>query len=66
MEIVAACPRCGSREVLTIVDGTPGLELAKESIAGEMALGGSVVSPDVPDRLCQSCGHEWHVGEAEA
>jgi hypothetical protein len=58
------CPRCGSRDVLPIVYGLPGPELTEESIAGRVALGGCLVGPESPDRMCQNCRHKWLEDEA--
>ncbi len=59
METNTTCPRCGSQAVLPIVYGYPGPELTEESIAGEVALGGCMVGPDSPDRLCRNCSYRW-------
>ena len=62
METSTTCPRCGSGDVLPIMYGMPGPEMTEESLAGRVALGGCVVFPDAPDRLCQNCGHDWREG----
>ncbi len=59
MENPPRCPRCHSDEVLPIVYGLPGPELTEASLAGRVALGGCVLFPDAPDRLCRSCRHRW-------
>ncbi len=63
METTTTCPGCGSEDVVTIVYGLPGRELVEESLAGRVALGGCVLFPDAPDRLCRDCHHQWRVDE---
>ena len=65
METTATrCPRCGSEDVLPIVYGYPGPELAEESIAGKVKLGGCLVGPDSPEFYCKACRHEWRTSPA--
>jgi hypothetical protein len=59
METSATCPRCGSGNVRPILYGMPGPEMTEDSMAGKVALGGCVVFPEAPDRLCRNCGHDW-------
>ncbi len=59
MENPPTCPRCHSDEVVPIVYGLPGPELAEESRAGRVALGGCVIFPEAPDWRCVACGHDW-------
>jgi predicted Zn-ribbon and HTH transcriptional regulator len=66
METPATCPRCGSGDVLPIVYGMPGSEMTEESLVGKVALGGCVVFPGAPDRLCRNCGHDWRTDEASS
>ncbi len=63
METTTTCPGCGSEDVLPIVYGMPGPSLTEESLAGRVALGGCVLFPDAPDRLCRDCHHQWRVDE---
>jgi len=63
METSTTCPRCHSDKVLPILYGMPGPEMTQESIAGRVALGGCVIFPDFPDRLCNNCGHDWREEE---
>ena len=49
--------------MLPILYGMPGPEMTQESIAGRVALGGCVIFPDFPDRLCNNCGHDWREEE---
>ena len=44
---------------MRIVYGMPSPEMVEESIAGRVALGGSVMWPEAPDWRCVVCGHEW-------
>ena len=62
METATTCPRCGSGDVLPIMYGMPGPEMTRDSLAGRVALGGCVLVPDAPDRLCQNCRHRWREG----
>ena len=66
METSKTCPRCGSVNVLPIVYGMPNPEVREDSMAGKVALGGCVVFPEAPDRLCQNCGHEWRADGASS
>ncbi len=59
METTTTCPMCGSEDVLPIVYGLPGRELTEQALAGRVALGGCVLFPDAPDRLCRDCHHQW-------
>jgi hypothetical protein len=59
METDTTCPRCGSGDVLPIVYGMPGPEMTEEIQAGTVVLGGCVLFPDAPDRLCRNCRHRW-------
>ena len=54
-----ACPQCGSAEVVPIIYGFPGPELAEESERGKVELGGCVVSDDDPRWCCKRCDHRW-------
>ena len=55
------CPRCGSREIATILRGEPayseGLEADLE--ARRVVLGGCMVWDDQPDRSCRTCRLEF-------
>jgi len=53
------CPRCRSNRVLPIIYGLPGSELAEREAAGEVVLGGCVLSGDDPRQACVDCGHSW-------
>ncbi len=59
MDETERCPRCHSDEVLPIVYGLPGPELAEESMKGRLVLGGCMVWPESPDRQCAACHHSW-------
>jgi len=55
------CPRCGSREIATILRGEPAssdqLEAGLE--ARRVVLGGCMVWHDQPDRTCTACSLEF-------
>jgi hypothetical protein len=53
------CPRCGAEDVVKIVYGLPTRVTMEDLYAGKVALGGCMISPDSPDYVCDSCGHEW-------
>lgn len=58
-----ACPKCGSERVAHILYGLPdfdpGEELERQLDAGEVVLGGCMVSGDDFACRCVECGHEW-------
>jgi ribosomal protein S14 len=53
------CPFCGSGDVLPILYGLPGLEMAKDAEEGKIVIGGCIVDPEYPTSRCKKCGHEW-------
>ena len=55
------CPWCGSRDVARIRYGYPIMdeEIDAELKAGELALGGCVVTPSQADRSCRTCGRRF-------
>lgn len=53
------CPNCDAGNPLPIVYGLPDLEAARKAEAGEIALGGCVVTGDDPRWRCRTCGYEW-------
>jgi rRNA maturation endonuclease Nob1 len=53
------CPRCGSKHIVPIEYGYPSREMFEDARYGRIVLGGCLVTPDSPDHLCDSCGHEW-------
>lgn len=59
-----ACPACGSEAVIPIIYGMPGMELARAKERGEIALGGCVVSPDMPHWKCRMCEAEFNLRAA--
>jgi hypothetical protein len=63
MKASTTCPRCGSQDVLPITYGLPGPELIEESLAGRVTLGGCMIGPESPNRLCRNCGRDWREGE---
>ncbi|MDI2131110.1 hypothetical protein [Yinghuangia seranimata] len=52
------CPRCEGR-LLPIVYGYPAPSLFDRASAGEVRLGGCVVSSDSPQWSCADCGTEF-------
>lgn len=52
-----ACPRCGSRDVARILWGLPAYsaEMKRELDAGELTLGGCVISESNPLFACNAC-----------
>jgi hypothetical protein len=59
MDEVKRCPRCQSDAVLPIVYGLPSPAMVEASAAGQVALGGCMVTPESPDWQCEVCDHEW-------
>ena len=55
----AACPQCGSEQIVPIVYGYPGPGLQKEAEQGEVELGGCMVTGNDSNRVCRECGHRW-------
>ena len=53
------CGECGSVNVVPIVFGYPGPEMWKTHEAGEIQLGGCIVTGNDPDWHCKDCGHQW-------
>jgi hypothetical protein len=54
------CPVCHqSDEVIPIVYGLPGYELAQKSEQGRIRLGGCMVTPDDPHWYCKRDDFEW-------
>ena len=53
------CPKCAGGDVKAIVFGYPTEETMESAGAGEIELGGCIVSEQSPDWRCSSCGHSW-------
>jgi hypothetical protein len=56
-DMPAACPACGSADVIAILYGLPGHEIFEQERAGEIELGGCIVFDDQPDWRCRTCGN---------
>ncbi len=58
----SSCPRCGSGRVATILYGYPmeSINLKNRVKAGEVVLGGCLVSNDDPRWRCMDCGFQIH------
>jgi hypothetical protein len=54
-----SCPECKSTQVLEIVYGYPGPDMAKDAEDGKIVLGGCCISDDDPKWRCSECGHSW-------
>ncbi len=57
--VVRRCPTCRSTKVVPIVFGLPDDETVQRARAGEIVLGGCVVTGDDPHWHCSKCGYEW-------
>jgi hypothetical protein len=58
--IVPMCPNCGrNNDVIRIAYGLAGPKMLARAQAGEIKLGGCMVSPDSPKWHCKKCGREW-------
>jgi hypothetical protein len=53
------CPSCSARSAVRILYGLPTDEAGRAAEAGEVVLGGCVVTIGMPDTHCGNCGHEW-------
>lgn len=53
------CPNCGSENVIEIAYGFPTDEALREAKAGNIKLGGCIISEDKPEYFCKECHHEW-------
>ena len=53
------CPECEGTDVVPIVYGFPGPDLADAQNRGEVELGGCVVTGADPEWRCKVCGHSW-------
>ena len=58
-ETSVQCPRCGSSDTLEIVYGLPGPELERDALRGLVAIGGCIIEPNSPSRLCRRCDHHF-------
>lgn len=56
-----ACPECGTADALAIRYGYPTPDHIRSALRGEIALGGDVRGPMLPQFECrnESCGHTW-------
>ena len=59
MKKLKKCPKCKSQEVIPIIYGLPGLDLAEKESNGEVKLGGCLVIEGNPEWHCKNCGYEW-------
>ena len=57
------CPKCGADTIAVIFYGLPHMteSLERQIEAGNLVLGGCVVSEDDPKWLCKSCGQEIYL-----
>ncbi len=53
------CPKCKSKNVVSIVYGYPAKELFKEAEKGKVHLGGCCISNNDPQWYCKHCEKEW-------
>lgn len=53
------CPQCGSKRVIRIAYGLPGLSLLGQADRNEVELGGCTSTNESPNRACRSCRHRW-------
>jgi len=54
------CPGCGSKKILDRVYGYPSPEMIIAENAGEIALGGCIISEDSPNWQCSDCHMVLH------
>jgi hypothetical protein len=55
----AACPECGSKNVVPIVYGYPSAELGQKEKEGKIRLGGCCITPTAPKYACNECNYAW-------
>jgi hypothetical protein len=53
------CPECGARAGIPIAYGYPSGNMLEKSEAGEIVLGGCVITFDQPNWSCSACHHRW-------
>ena len=53
------CPSCKSEQVIPIVYGYPGADLAEEAKKGLVELGGCCVDGNDPNWKCNACAKEY-------
>jgi hypothetical protein len=58
--VSAKCPSCQSADVVPIMYGLPGPEMAEASIKGEIVLGGCVIFGNDPAWFCRACEARWN------
>ena len=54
-----SCPGCGAVEVIPIVYGEPGPELAARAARREIVLGGCILDDDAARWFCRACRAEF-------
>jgi len=54
-----SCPECGSGDIVPILYGMPGPEMASEVEEGRAVMGGCVIDEDAPMWLCRECNHKF-------
>jgi hypothetical protein len=62
-DLAPRCPSC-RRRLVPILYGYPSAGLMKDAEKGRVALGGCVVSEDVPDLVCRGC-RRYFKGDGE-
>ena len=55
MKKPAACPHCGSGDIIPILYGLPTKDAREAADKGLLALGGCVGGKESPDWLCKQC-----------
>ena len=60
------CPSCGASNAVPILYGLPDPEGDRAAEAGQVILGGCVLTVDSPDAHCLCCGHDWPSEKAAA
>jgi hypothetical protein len=56
---VLRCPQCGSKDTRRIVYGFPTDEAIAAELRGEVCMGGCLVGPQMPTRVCLACEAQW-------
>lgn len=58
------CPKCGAKNTIKILYGTPTQEAFQKVEVGEITLGGCCILEGGPEYFCKDCENEWNKEQA--